>query len=119
GRSNAMKILLVDSDPNTIQTLLPMLEGTPGNEVRAADSGEKAIEAAAEWGGVDLLVTEVFMEPMNGFTLRNKLQNRHPGVKEIFMSEYDLGPYAEHIEGAPTLQKPVNGQDLFVAIAKR
>src|SRR2546423_12200389 len=112
-----MKILLVDTDPATIQSLLPLLKSTPGNEVRAANSGEKALATATEWQGVDLLVSEGFMEPMNGFTLRNKLQNRFAGTKAIFVSEYDLSDYAEHVEDSPTLRKPVQATQLFAANA--
>ncbi|MEA3187104.1 MAG: gamma-glutamyl hercynylcysteine S-oxide synthase [Chthoniobacter sp.] len=113
-----MKILIVDSDTATIQTLLSFLKETPGNEVRAARDGDQALKTAEEWRGVDLLITEVFMEPMNGFTLRNKLENRYPAAKAIFISEYDLADYAEHVASEETVAKPVQAHEMFVAIAK-
>src|SRR5581483_4956325 len=113
-----MKILLVDSDPATIQALLPLLKNTPGTEVRAANNGDKALETAMEGGGADLLITGVFMEPMNGITLRNKLENRFPGVKTVFLSEYDMTDYAEHVSGYEVVAKPVQPNQVLVAIAK-
>jgi formylglycine-generating enzyme required for sulfatase activity/CheY-like chemotaxis protein len=103
-----MNILLVDSDSDVIATLLPAGKSLPGTDIRAATSGELALQYAAEWGHVDWMITEVFLEPMNGFTLRNKMQNRFPGVQTIFISAYDLAGYAEHVAGAPTVLKPIN-----------
>ena len=113
-----MKILLVDSDSATIQQLLPLLKGTPGNEVRAANNGEKALETLAQWGGAEVLITEVFLEPMNGFTLRNKAENRFPDLRTVFISDYDLAEYAEHIGGAEKVRKPVQPNELFGALVR-
>lgn len=103
-----MKILLVDSDSATIQSLLPALKALPGHEIRVALNGEKALENAQALGGVDLLLTEVIMDPMNGFTLRNKLRKRCPGLKTVFFSSYDLSEFKEHVENSPTLSKPLD-----------
>ncbi len=114
-----MKILLVDSDSETIAAIIPALNALPGADLRAANSGEHALQYAAEWEHVDWLITEVFLDPMNGFTLRNKLQNRYRGVKTIFLSAYDLTPYAEHVQGANVIAKPVNVAALLDIIGKR
>ncbi len=114
-----MKILLVDADAGVIQALLPELKSIPDAEVRVATTGEKALEHAMEWGALDVLVTEVIMEPMNGFTLRNKIDNRVPGARTIFISGYDLSGYAEFIGNATVLNKPVAPDELRAAIAKQ
>ena len=49
------------------EALKELLEATPDIRVRAATSGERALQIAQEWHGADLLITEIFMEPMNGF----------------------------------------------------
>lgn len=98
--------------------MLPALKTIPDAEVRVATTGEKALEHAASMGNVDVLVTDVIMEPMNGFTLRNKLQNRSPGVRTIFISGYDLGNYAEYTQGCQVLTKPFAPDALLRAIER-
>jgi formylglycine-generating enzyme required for sulfatase activity/CheY-like chemotaxis protein len=113
-----MKILLVDDDVNVIQALLPALKSMRGHQVRVAIGGPKAIENAAEWNGIDLLVADVFMEPMNGFTLRNKLQRTNPGMKTVFITGYEMGDYAEYLENCPVIIKPVDPEELARVIAE-
>jgi formylglycine-generating enzyme required for sulfatase activity/CheY-like chemotaxis protein len=114
-----VKILLVDDDAGVIQALLPELKSIPDAEVRVATTGEKALEHAMEWGALDVLVTEVIMEPMNGFTLRNKIDNRISGVRTIFISGYDLSGYAEFIGSAQVLSKPIVPDDLRDAVIRQ
>lgn len=113
-----MNILLVDDDSDAIDVLRPILESIPGVTVRSATTGEKALEQALEWGRVDLLVTDVAMEPMNGFTLRNKLENRLHGIKTIFMSGYSLDEYAEYTNGSPVLVKPFDAEALRALVRR-
>ena len=85
--------------------------------VSQPDTGEQALEMTSGQH-VDLLITEVFIEPMNGFTLRNKMENRHTGVRTIFLSGYDLSPYKEHTNGYEVIAKPASPQKLFPAVAR-
>ena len=87
-----MKILVVDREEDLAKALA-VLGQAPGNEILSAPTGDEALEIT-QGHEVDLLITEVFLEPMNGFTLRNKMENRHPGIRTIFLSGYDLAPYA-------------------------
>ena len=113
-----MNILLVDDEIGALDVLRPILESMPGVEVRVATSGADALEQAMEWGKVDLLVTDVAMEPMNGFTLRNKLENRLPGIKTIFMSGYLLDDYTEYTNDRPVLVKPFDPEALRGLVAR-
>ena len=111
-----MRILLVDDDTGVIQALLAVLKSVPGYEVRVGTSGERALENAAALGGVDLLLTDVVMEPMDGFTLREEMRRRYPAVRTILISGYDLSDYAEQVQGCPVLTKPIDTQALLEAI---
>ena len=111
-----MKILVVDREEE-IRATLDILEKTPGNEVISAHTGQQGIDLV-EGQHVDLVIAEVVLEPMNGFTLRNKMENRHPGVRTIFLSGYDLAPYAEYTAGHEIVPKPATPQKLFPAIAR-
>ncbi len=111
-----MRILLVDDDTGVIQALLAVLKTVPGYEVRVGTSGERALENAAALGGVDLLITDVVMEPMDGFTLREEVRQRYPAARTILISGYDLSEYAEQTQGCPMLAKPIDARALLAAI---
>jgi len=111
-----MRVLLVDDDTGVIQALLPALKGLAGAEVRVATTGEKALENAAALGGLDLLITDVVMEPMNGFALREEISARYPGVRTILISGYDLSDYPEQTRNVRLLAKPFDPATLLDAI---
>ena len=113
-----MRILLVDDDTGVIPALLAILKTLPGHEVRVATTGEKAMENAAALGGVDLLITDVVMEPMDGFTLRDHLAAQYPGMRTILMSGYDLSDYPEQTANHQLLTKPIDAEQLLAAIGK-
>lgn len=107
-----MRILLVDDDSGVLQGLMGILKTIPGHEFRCAATAQKAVEHAATLGGCDLLITDVVMEPTDGFTLRNELQAQFPGMKTVFISGYDLSDHAEQTSGAHVLGKPVDADRL-------
>ena len=111
-----MRILLVDDETSVIQALLATLKTIPGHDVRVATSGEKALENASAMGGLDLLITDVVMDPMDGFTLRDQMVSRYPKVRTIFVSGYDLSDYPEQTANHRMLQKPVDSQALLAAV---
>jgi YesN/AraC family two-component response regulator len=63
---------------------------------------------------VDLLVTDVVMPGMNGRELRDRLRERWPGLKCLFMSGYTANVIAHHgvlEEGVEFMLKPFTAQD--------
>ncbi len=113
-----MNIILADDDPDILQSLIATLQQLPGHDVRPAGAGGVALQAAAAMGGVDLLITDVVMEPMNGLMLRDAVVKRFPSAKVIFISGYDLSDYAEQTRGYQVLQKPFEPADLIAAIGR-
>jgi YesN/AraC family two-component response regulator len=59
-------------------------------------------------GGVDLLITDVVMEPMDGFTLRDQILTRYPDARTILLSGYDLAIIRNRLRASQLLQKPVD-----------
>ena len=113
-----MRILLVDDDTAVIPALLAILKTLPGDEVRVATTGEKAVENAAALNGVDLLITDVVMEPMDGFTLRDHLVSLYPEMRTILISGYDLSDYPEQTQNHQLLTKPIDAEQLLAAVAR-
>src|SRR6187397_3028598 len=111
-----MRILLVDDDSSVLQALMATLKTMPGHEIRVAANAQKAHEHAQSLGGVDLLITDVVMEPTDGFTLRAELQSICPKMKAIFISGYDLSDYTEQTTNAHVLAKPVDANVLKAVV---
>ncbi len=113
-----MKILLVDDDAGVLQALLAVLQSMPGHEVRGAASGAEALAAAAQAGGVDLLITDVVMEPMDGFTLRDHLASQWAEMRTILISGFDLSDYPEQTKHHQLLAKPIDADALRAAVIR-
>ena len=103
-----MKILLVDDEPHVLAAWRELLESAGGCEVRTAAMGGEALKIAREWGGADVLVTDVVMQPMDGFKLREILTKEFPAMRTVFVSGYDLSGHADQVGGATVLAKPVD-----------
>ena len=107
-----MKILLVDDEAHVLEAWRALLEATGPCEVRTASTGGDALKAARAWGGPDVLVTDVVMEPMDGFRLREMLAAEFPAMRTVFVSGYDLSGYADRVAGAAVLGKPATAEQL-------
>jgi len=105
-----MKVLLVDDEAHVLDAWRALLEGSA--EVRTASTGGDALQAARAWGGPDVLVTDVVMEPMDGFRLRDILAAEFPRMRTVFVSGYDLSGHADRTAGAAVLAKPVTVEQL-------
>jgi putative two-component system response regulator len=75
-------ILIVDDEPTNLALLTHLLR--PEYQVRAANSGESALRAAASAPRPDLVLLDVMMPGMDGYTVLRRLNEdpatrRHPG----------------------------------------
>jgi len=111
-----MKILLVDDETSVLAAWSELLESSGLGEIRTASTGGDALKAAREWGGPDVLITDVVMEPMDGLRLREMLAAEFPRMRTVFVSSYDLSGYADRTAGATVLTKPIDVGQLAAAI---
>jgi YesN/AraC family two-component response regulator len=84
------KILLVDDESHVLEAWKALIESAGSCEVRVASVAGEALKEARTWGGPDVLITDVVMEPMDGFRLREMLAAEFPAMRAIFVSGYDL-----------------------------
>lgn len=111
-----MKILLVDDEAQVLEAWSELLEASGLGEVRTASTGGDALRAAREWGGPDVLVSDVVMEPMDGFRLRDMLLSEFPAMRVVFVSGYDLSGHADQTAGATVLAKPLTAEQLAAVL---
>ena len=112
-------ILLVDDNNDGILARRSVLEEL-GYTVVAASSGEQALEVV-EKQGVDLVVTDYKMQPLNGVELIGRLRETHPELPIILLSGFaePLGLNAENTGASVVLQKSANELTTLLRSAKR
>ncbi len=109
--------MLVDDDAAVLQALAPMLKGM-GHDVLTAQTGEAALDGIYAQNGVELLITDVVMDPLDGLTLSDHLHTQYAGIRTIFITGYDLSDYASRIGATQLLQKPISLEALTTAVEK-
>ena len=104
-------VLLVDDDPRVRETVRMMLERA-GHRVIEAESAEDAINQFSTMDSVDLLVSDLKMPGLSGLELFDRLVERLPSLRVLFISgaasPADLATIAR--KGAVLLEKPFSAQ---------
>lgn len=107
-----MKILIVDDEPGVARRLADGVGAAGVGVCFAAENAEEAVDVVNREGGVDMLVADVFMDGIDGFTLNETIRPHLPNLRTIFLSEYALGENAARAGGCPVLAKPVEAGPL-------
>lgn len=79
-------ILIVDDNPSIARTLADILD-IKGFDVYSAYSGAEALQIL-KVQDVDILLTDVRMQEMNGVTLCREIRKTHPNLITILMTAY-------------------------------
>lgn len=111
-------ILLVDDDPGLLHLLTVRLSSA-GYHVIAASSAEKALELLM--APPHLILTDFLLPGMDGVTLCEVVQQRHPGVPAVILTAYGAMAQtrvARQRGVAHILAKPFQSKDLLTYIAK-
>ncbi len=85
--SGAAVVLVVDDDPGVLATTAAILKDI-GYSVLQAESGDAALESLENNLSIDLLLTDVVMNPMSGPELAGHVERLYPQLPIIFFSGY-------------------------------
>jgi two-component system cell cycle sensor histidine kinase/response regulator CckA len=86
-----------------------------GYQVRSFASGEQALEALASLDSADLLLTDLVLPNLDGFTLSTRIQEARPGIRVVFASGHSDDVLLRHgglPAGARFISKPFTVEDL-------
>ncbi|HEY2391793.1 MAG TPA: response regulator [Candidatus Angelobacter sp.] len=102
-------ILVVD-DEESLRVVVGDLLGQLGYNVLSASGGDEAMALAAGYSGkIDLLLSDVIMEPVPGPALAERLTAERPEMKVVFISGYadaSLAPEGILKPGTVLVHKP-------------
>jgi CheY-like chemotaxis protein len=116
-----MAFILIVEDDEVLLGLLSSLLRREGHEVREANSALIALEILeAEKDRCDLVLTDFEMKPMNGLQLVNRIVQKSPTMKILFMSAYPTVAHAieERFGADALLLKPFPAPELVRKIKK-
>jgi DNA-binding response OmpR family regulator len=83
---NRMRVLLVDDETEFVSTLAERLS-LRGIEAEWANTSQDALRIA-ESGRFEVAVLDMKMPEMSGLKLKERLQEKSPGMKFIFLTGY-------------------------------
>ncbi len=111
------RLLLVDDDPGLLK-LLGMRPVSEGYSVVTAESGPEALRVLGR-EKVDLVISDLRMDEMDGLQLFSEIQKGHPGMPVIILTAHGSIPdaVAATQQGVFSfLTKPVDKDALYKAI---
>jgi DNA-binding NtrC family response regulator len=106
-------VLLVDDEKNVLKTLSMSLKRYDF-AVHQAQSGPDALKLLDE-SPCDFVVSDIRMNPMDGYKLASAIRKRHPDMPVIFMSAFsaeDANGLPDDLAGYSRLTKPFPVADL-------
>ena len=80
------KVLLVDDEVRILLLLKSLLQAN-GYAIETAKDGNAALEIVRK-GGIDIVITDFRMEPMDGLTLFKKIHELRPSLPVILLTAY-------------------------------
>ena len=115
----ALSLLVVDDGKATARIIQAMCEAA-GHRVEIFTRADEALVWANRAGvPIDVLVTDIRMEPFDGYQLADQIKKAHPDIGVVFMSGYfpdtNIPP---HPDGAALVRKPFDDVSLLQKIAE-
>jgi two-component system cell cycle sensor histidine kinase/response regulator CckA len=112
------RVLVVDDEELTRQTITRMLEAG-GFTVVTATNGAEALEYLSKRGAdVDIVLSDVTMPEMNGIDLSYHIRDRYPRMPVAIVSG-DVSDLEKSIIGradVPFIKKPFHAESLYSAV---
>ena len=117
--SRATRVMIVEDDADLREALTATLEAA-GHDVVTADCGESAL-TRLERDSVDLVVSDVQMEPMDGVALLEALRRSHASLPVVLMTAYgtiEKAVEAMRLGAAYYLVKPFEARELIETVGR-
>lgn len=113
-----MNVLLVDDEP-TLRKMMKLMLQSRGFQVFDVSVGMTALELVQKQS-IDVLVTDVVMDGMDGLSLADSLTESRPDLPVLFISghPFDLEAASRRYSRSAFLAKPFQKNELLNAITE-
>ena len=118
--SRKISVLVVDDEPSFRNSLAKLLQ-VHGFQVVVADGADVALTSMADpQSRTDVALVDVVLPGMSGFALSDRIREKNPALKVLFMSGYPVHILQQRYglpDGhLPILQKPLDSKKLVATI---
>lgn len=113
------KILIIDDEKPTL-SMARLLLGALGYEVHTAENGEAGI-ALFEKERPAIVLTDIKMPGMDGFSVLKTIKEKEPGIAVIVITghgDMDLAKKALQLQATDFINKPIEKDALLAALKK-
>jgi two-component system cell cycle sensor histidine kinase/response regulator CckA len=113
-------VLIVD-DETSVRDFLDLVLRNAGYVTARAMNGYEALDMAEQFGPFDLLVTDEMMPKMEGHVLADRLREREPWVKVLYLTGYSERLFAAKdswCDDEAFLDKPSSVHGLLEAVSQ-
>lgn len=108
-------VAIVDDDPRLLESLENLLESA-GYAARSFRSAQSLL--AAGLSGIDLLITDIGMPGIDGFELRDLVNNARPDLPVFLITgRHEIADQRRAKSADRLFSKPFDGQALLGAVA--
>jgi formylglycine-generating enzyme required for sulfatase activity/DNA-binding NarL/FixJ family response regulator len=111
-----MKVLIADSEITASSAIADWMVANGWPQPGIAATSDEAIEWINKNEGIDVLVTDVVLAPLDGLALRESLLPHFPALKVVFLAGFDVSAHAARMTGCGLLAKPATGEAVDAAI---
>ena len=116
--SRAVRVLLVDDDPQIRRLLANLLKRHGSFHVMTASSGEEALDLSRNHSEkVDILITDFEMGRVSGVELYRHIRDQRPETAVLFISA-SADRLRELLPECPVLEKPFSPRQFVASVAE-
>jgi diguanylate cyclase (GGDEF)-like protein len=119
-KSKKTSVLVVDDDPEALETLAELLVEA-GYRVLTAPGGHKALEILKEPTGVDLIVSDLMMPHIDGIALTKEIHSMQLNIPIIVITGFatiELAVETMKAGAADFITRPFNNEQIKITIKK-
>ncbi|WP_457673228.1 sigma-54-dependent transcriptional regulator [Thiolapillus sp.] len=115
------EVILIVEDDKPLQKALSETLDIAGYRVHVADDGEQALSVLERHSEIGLVVTDIQMQPMDGYTLLKHIRRKYRGLPVIVMTAYGTinnAVDAMHEGASDYLVKPLEAEQLLAMVER-